>query len=195
MYTTPHGQTRTVIIFRDISTEVAARQAAAARLDELAQAADRDPLTGLWNRRGFAVAGTHALAEADRHALVSQVVFLDVDGLKALNDEHGHAAGDAAIRGVASAIEHALRDVDVACRFGGDEFVFLAVGTPAAAVPALLQRIEAHMERAALPVPLGFTAGAVERLPHHETDLNGLIDAADRDMYQHKVLRRLRAQE
>ncbi|HEU5084409.1 MAG TPA: diguanylate cyclase [Acidimicrobiales bacterium] len=195
IYTAQHGQVRTVIIFRDISVEVAARHAAAARLDELAQAADRDPLTGLWNRRGFAVAGTHALAEADRHGLVSQVVFIDLDGLKSINDELGHAAGDTAIRAVASAIERALRDVDVACRFGGDEFVFLAVGTPAGAVPALARRIEEHLTRAALPVPLTFTVGAVERSPHGETDLDELIDAADRDMYQHKVLRRLRGQQ
>lgn len=195
IYTAHHGQVRTIIIFRDISVEVAARQAEAARLDELVQAADRDPLTGLWNRRGFAVAGAHALAEADRHALVSQLVFLDVDGLKAINDEHGHGAGDAAIRAVASAIDRALRDVDVACRFGGDEFVFLAVGTPASSVESLLDRIEAQLARAVTPEPVTFTVGVVERPPHGWDDLEALIDAADRDMYQHKVLRRLRAQE
>jgi len=192
VYTAQHGQVRTVIIFRDISAEVAARQAAAARLDELTQAADRDPLTGLWNRRGFAVAGAHALAEADRHGLVSQLVFLDLDGLKAINDQYGHAAGDVAIRAVASAIERALRDVDVSCRFGGDEFVFLAVGTPTDAVHALVDRIDAQLDRASLSAPVGFTVGIVERAPHGEHDLDELIDAADRDMYQHKVLRRLR---
>lgn len=192
IYTAQHGKVRTVIIFRDITVEVAARQAAEARLDELSQAADRDPLTGLWNRRGFAVAGAHALAEADRHGLVSQLVFLDLDGLKAINDEHGHAAGDTAIRAVASAIERALREVDVACRFGGDEFVLLAVGTPTHAVGPLIDRIDAQLLRATLPMPIQFSVGVVERPPHGGSDLDELIDSADRDMYQHKVLRRLR---
>ena len=194
IYTTPDGKVRTVIIFRDITAELADRDAAIERLTELEEAADRDPLTSLWNRRGFSVAAGHALADADRRNVVSQLVFVDVDGLKAINDTYGHSTGDAAIVAAASAIDRSLRDADVACRLGGDEFVFLAIDTPAAAVVALVERIEEELARdTTLPAPLSISVGLAERAPHAPATLGELIDTADRDMYQQKVLRRLGA--
>lgn len=191
LYTDAGGKVRTVTVFRDISAEVAARELTTAHLDELRQAADRDPLTGLWNRRGFAIAATQAFAEADRAGTVCQVVFVDVDGLKALNDAHGHAAGDDALVALATAIGHALREADVACRLGGDEFVFIALDTPASAIDALVDRIDGMLATAPVAAPLTFSFGVAERAPGSEASLDALVEAADHDMYRNKVLRRL----
>lgn len=193
IYTTSDRKVRSVVFFRDVSDQAVARQMAMARVAELEEAADHDLLTGLWNRRGFGIAAEQALATADRQGTVIQVVFVDVDGLKAINDASGHLAGDEAIRAVAAAIDRTIREEDAACRFGGDEFVFLLLGTPSDEVPAIVARIHDELEADRdAPESLGFSTGVVERMPGQVTSLDELIDASDRDMYRQKVLRRLR---
>jgi diguanylate cyclase (GGDEF)-like protein/PAS domain S-box-containing protein len=196
IFTTPDHKVRATVIFRDVSDEVAARELAMARVVELERTAGRDPLTGLWNRRGFTVAAEHALATAERQNVVAQVVFVDIDGLKELNDTRGHTAGDAALVAVASAIDRALREVDVAGRIGGDEFVFLVVDTPSEDVHLVIERISAELGTdPGAPDMLTFSFGVVERPAHSAATLSELVHAADQDMYQRKVLRRLRQPE
>jgi diguanylate cyclase (GGDEF)-like protein/PAS domain S-box-containing protein len=84
-----------------------------------------DELTGLANRRGFAFFAEAEVARARRELHTSVVVFADIDGLKQINDAHGHAAGDQAIRLVAQAFKGILRESDIVARWGGDEFVAL----------------------------------------------------------------------
>jgi diguanylate cyclase (GGDEF)-like protein/PAS domain S-box-containing protein len=190
--TLDHG-TRAVVIFRDVSSEVARRELVAARVAELEQVVDHDPLTGLRNRRGFAIAAEQATAMADRQGLTCHLLFVDVDDLKRRNDTEGHAAGDAAILAVARAIARATRDVDVACRLGGDEFLVLIVDAPGGDVDLVIERIR-HELAADEEAPAGvtFSTGVSERPPLLEATLSEVIDAADRDMYQNRVLRRLR---
>lgn len=95
---------------------------ARARIVELEALADRDPLTGLLNRRGFGRELRRAAALASRHAVPIAVLYLDLDGFKAMNDALGHAAGDAALVHVARLLEANLRESDVIGRLGGDEF-------------------------------------------------------------------------
>jgi diguanylate cyclase (GGDEF)-like protein len=103
---------------------LAALHAEAARQVELDTAARTDPLTGLLNRRGFAAA-----LEASRARTPGGVLaYLDMDGLKTLNDRHGHAAGDAAIVALAQRLLGACRPGDVAARLGGDEFALWLPG-------------------------------------------------------------------
>ncbi|HEX4866051.1 MAG TPA: diguanylate cyclase [Acidimicrobiales bacterium] len=193
IFTTPDRKVRAVVIFRDMSEEVAAREAALARFVELEQAADRDPLTGLWNRRGFGVAAEQALASADRDGHLAQILFIDLDGLKALNDAEGHAAGDAAILALARAIGASIRDADVACRLGGDEFLVLLVDASSQDVTRVIDRVRAELaSEPADAKTLSFSTGSAERPPHLDLRLDELIEAADRDMYQQKVLHRLR---
>jgi diguanylate cyclase (GGDEF)-like protein/PAS domain S-box-containing protein len=192
IFTTTDERVRAVVIFRDISDQVAAREAALARFAELEEAADRDPLTGLYNRRGFSVAARHALAGADRDELVAQVLYFDLVGLKRLNDEAGHAAGDAALRAVAGAMVRATREVDVLCRLGGDEFAGLLVGTPTDEVERVFDRIRAELAAdPGAPARVEISTGRVERHPHDEESLADLLDAVDRAMYQQRLLRRL----
>jgi diguanylate cyclase (GGDEF)-like protein len=90
--------------------------------DDLARQAATDSLTGAGNRRHFVVESRRLLAAARRHGRPFSVLLFDVDGFKAINDEHGHAAGDALLVAVVSAARGALRESDQLGRLGGDEF-------------------------------------------------------------------------
>lgn len=96
-----------------------------AALSAAEQEAERDPLTGALNRRGFLKALARALAMLGRHDSPSALLFVDLDGFKALNDTRGHAAGDAALMHVAGLFQAHLRLEDHLARIGGDEFVIL----------------------------------------------------------------------
>ncbi len=85
-----------------------------------------DALTGLPNRQGLATRLDHALAVARREGGAAAVLFLDLDGFKAVNDGRGHAAGDAVLREIAARLRSRLRDTDTVARLGGDEFVVVA---------------------------------------------------------------------
>jgi diguanylate cyclase (GGDEF)-like protein len=118
-----------------------------------------DPLTGLSNRRHFVERLTEAFASADRTGDRFAVHFLDLDGFKRVNDTYGHPMGDALLKAVANRIEAHTRTIDVAARFGGDEFAVLQnlVGSPsdanlfaeklvdALAAPYLIEGVELHV--------------------------------------------------
>ncbi|MBI1185874.1 MAG: diguanylate cyclase [Alphaproteobacteria bacterium] len=94
----------------------------AAQLAEAEALADRDPLTQAANRRAFMRALHQAMSYAERYATPGAVLFIDLDGFKALNDSYGHAAGDAALIHVARLLATQVRESDVVGRIGGDEF-------------------------------------------------------------------------
>ena len=98
---------------------------ARARVAELESRVDEDPLTGLLNRRGFERAFERALAYVRRYGATAALLFLDLDGFKAVNDRHGHAAGDWVLGRLARLISGNVRASDVAARIGGDEIVVL----------------------------------------------------------------------
>lgn len=110
---------------------------------QLLKAANSDALTGLLNHRGFWTAVAPLAHLARRRAENVAVITLDVDGLKEINDELGHAAGDEVLKAVAGILRSALREADVACRLGGDEFVAFMVGVAPASLETICQRIQA----------------------------------------------------
>jgi diguanylate cyclase (GGDEF)-like protein len=120
----------------------------------LAEQSGSDPLTGLPNRRGFAALGVPALAAARRQGTASVVVAMDLDRFKAINDGHGHAAGDVVLRGVAAAIRASVRGSDVAGRLGGEEFALLLPGDDIAEGVSVAERLRA-LVRATVPHPAG----------------------------------------
>jgi diguanylate cyclase (GGDEF)-like protein len=114
---------------------------------------------------------------------------MDVDGLKRINDSHGHQAGDRVLMQVAMSVRRSIRSVDVAARIGGDEFCVLAPEQDAANALKLGERLNAAVaEEVATPdePPVGLSIGAVS-CPEHGTDAETLIDVADKAMYRAKA--------
>jgi diguanylate cyclase (GGDEF)-like protein len=157
---------------------------------EMEQLALTDALTGLRNRRGFLVLADQALRMARRAKAKCALVFIDLDGLKRVNDTRGHAAGDALIVHAAQVLSHVFRESDVVARVGGDEFAVLALledHDGANAVNArLLAAIERFNRQAVPSLRVSMSIG-IEELPGQaETPLDVLLSRADRAMYEKK---------
>jgi len=101
--------------------------------DRLAELSQTDMLTGLANRRALSVHLERELRRSIRYGTPASVLLIDVDGLKQINDQNGHAAGDRVIRHVGIAISEVLRETDFGARWGGDEFAIVAPNTTAEA--------------------------------------------------------------
>jgi diguanylate cyclase (GGDEF)-like protein len=99
--------------------------AARSRMAALEARADVDPLTDVLNRRGFERELKRSLAYVKRYGPSAALLYLDLDGFKSVNDRHGHAAGDAALKAVAIVLNRHVRASDVVARLGGDEFAVL----------------------------------------------------------------------
>jgi len=156
-------------------------------------AAVHDDLTGLLNRRGLMLLGPALVASGRRAGNAVYASFVDVDGLKQVNDRVGHAAGDAVLTSVAEALASVVRAGDVVARFGGDEFCVLGQGPGAA--PVDLERRVGDRLRAEPPVapevwPAMVSVGGAMLAPWDEGNLETLLSAADREMYRRRSLRR-----
>ena len=158
---------------------------------ELAELAIRDPLTRLYNRRFMEEALARELVRAERETDSLAVAMLDLDHFKAYNDDYGHAAGDAVLRAFAQAMHGFRQGSDVACRFGGEEFVLILPGLDRdgafarldafrRAVTGLVVRHEGR-ELPRLRVSIG-----VSFYPEHGRQVDALLDRADQAMYRAK---------
>jgi diguanylate cyclase (GGDEF)-like protein len=116
--------------------------------DRLAHLATTDPLTGLYNPRAFHDQLRQELRRTARYREPLSLLLMDLDGLKRVNDQFGHEAGDVALRSVAEAIGSGLREIDLGARIGGDEFAVLAPRTDAKAAVALAERLRALVAKA-----------------------------------------------
>jgi two-component system cell cycle response regulator len=159
------------------------------RLAELRDLSLKDPLTSLYNRRGFRTlteAGLRIMRRTHRQSLL---LYADVDHLKHINDHFGHAAGDQALRLCAAALARSLRGSDVVARYGGDEFVALALDVNEGAGLVLLPRIAsilAGLARAAkVTYPLTLSVGTATFGPGISS-LEEVLDRADRALYGEK---------
>jgi diguanylate cyclase (GGDEF)-like protein len=110
----------------------------------------RDDMTGLYNRRFFELRLEDEVSRYCRFNHSLSVVIIDIDGLKAINEAHGHAAGDDTLRSVATLLVRHSRDIDVIARYGGDEFAVLLMETPKSAAVVYAERMRRQIESAAL---------------------------------------------
>jgi diguanylate cyclase (GGDEF)-like protein/PAS domain S-box-containing protein len=157
--------------------------------------ADHDDLTGLLNRRRFQEELRRHLAEGRRYGLTGALLALDLDDFKAVNDTHGHSAGDRVLRDVADVLRSRLRESDIVARLGGDEFaVLLPRESPEAAeqvCEALEREIPAEVrapDGQGIEVSVGF-APFVDEV----ASVDDVLSAADASMYAVKVGRPRRA--
>lgn len=151
----------------------------------------RDPLTGLYNRRFLDEALRRELARAKRKQGGHALALVDVDHFKQFNDQHGHEAGDLVLQQVARALESSVRESDVVCRFGGEEFVVLLVDlAPELALRRAEQLLEAvrRLQLSHGGRPLGkLTASlGLAFYPTHGDKPQLLIEAADAALYAAK---------
>lgn len=160
--------------------------AADAVADRLVRNALTDPLTGLATRARLTDAAEQFIAAALRRRSPVTVAMLDVDGLKAINDGQGHAAGDAAIAAVGKAIGQHVRKADRAFRYGGDEFVVFLPDTTARNAAVVMERIAAS-SGVALSYGLAEHTGWAG-----DTDVQAWISRADDDLYRGRSLDRSR---
>lgn len=160
--------------------------------DELASFQDSttDPLTGVWNRRGFLHVAQGSFDYCAGQDQPITLCCLDLDGFKAINDSHGHAEGDAVLRRFADALRQSFRKTDAIARMGGDEFVVLmpGAGTSEAnlAIARLRQGLRATEERLGLPYRTTFSTGCVVHDPRQDRDVADLLSRADAAMYNAK---------
>jgi len=151
---------------------------------KVAEAAVRDPLTGLLNRRYFDAALVHAFAAARRSVAPLSVIVLDLDRFSAINNEHGHSVGDEVLRRVADVLRVHVREADVVARYGGEEFVVIAPATSRDQAVEIAERIRAAVAQTSsrpidgISVPIALSAGVASMLGD-ERDAEELFRAAD----------------
>jgi len=155
----------------------------------ISAAAQTDPLTGILNRRGFMDAAERELARASRYNRPFVLAYVDVRGLKAVNDTEGHLMGDELIKTVAGLMKESARADDVVGRIGGDEFALLLGEQTAESAEPVVRRIRARVEerRAAMEidVPWELTIG-IAGFPDDGTTLEDLLGVADRRLYEQR---------
>ncbi len=160
----------------------------------LADQSQRDELTKLYNRRGFLDLATHSLMFAQRMEKTGMMLFVDLDGLKPINDTWGHAAGDLAIKGAALVLKATFRQIDIIARLGGDEFVVLALDSPYANKDIILDRLTNNIETfnssGAHKWVLAMSVGVLEIASDDKRPLPELMEEADRLQYEEKMRKR-----
>ena len=149
-----------------------------------------DELTNLYNRRGFLRAGTRLLSAVSRDKRGALLVYIDVDGLKSINDSAGHAAGDSMLTRTAQVLRAVFRDSYILGRLGGDEFAALAPATYPNACNFIVQRLQDavaadNLSRA--ESTLSLSVGFAQFDPDKPSSISDLLRKADMAMYQNKL--------
>lgn len=183
-----------VVAWRGFVVKSRLERELAQRNEELGQAVDtitrlarEDSLTGLLNRRGFDELAQRELQRSLRTGEPMSLVMADIDEFKQINDRHGHAVGDEILSQAARRMRLALRDLDVLCRWGGEEFVFLLPRTTPPEARRVVERVREQInanpfDTSAGPFSVTLTFGIVAV----ESDLEKAIGRADREMYRGK---------
>ena len=175
-----HDVRATVLLARDITAQLRYER-------DLHALALVDELTGLQNRRAFTLFAEQELARARRYGRTPVVVFADLDGLKQINDHHGHAAGDTAIRLVANALKSIFRETDIVARWSGDEFVALMNEGSDEASQLIASRLDAAIAAQSppnLPYVVSASVGATPLDP--ALPLRDAMERADAELYEQK---------
>ncbi len=160
------------------------------RVEQLDQLAHQDSLINLPNRRGFMRELDRLVARVDRYGINAAMLFVDLDGLKMINDTFGHRAGDEALIQVAGLLATGVRHSDVVARIGGDEFGILIECSDEAAAQETAARLidqisacEFLHEGEALPLSVAIGVGMIDALDTAEA----VMERADEAMYRRKA--------
>jgi diguanylate cyclase (GGDEF)-like protein len=173
----------------ELRREVAVRKRAE---EESRQLALIDPLTGLYNRRGFTALATHLREIARRQQRPVQVLLIDLDRFKKINDTFGHTMGDKALLEFAQILTATFRKSDLVARTGGDEFCVL-LPEPDEGIQTALNRLRQNVDDSndagTRSYRLDFSVGIAGAKPDEDVSIHALVEMADEAMYQEKRLR------
>ena len=158
---------------------------------ELREQAIRDPLTNLYNRRYMQEVFEHKLGYAERHQQTVAVIMMDVDHFKRLNDTYGHKAGDLMLQALSDLLHQETRHYDVACRYGGEEFVIIMSNVTMETAQRRAEQLRSHfadlhLEFSGMVLRATISAG-VAIFPVHGETTDALLRAADQAMYSAKA--------
>lgn len=187
---TPNVQRALLTLMGEVDQLRRETEALRAKVRDLESLADRDVFLPVLNRRAFLREVSKALALAERHDAPSALIYLDLNGFKAINDTHGHAAGDTALAQVAELIAAHVRETDAVGRLGGDEFGVVLTLTPAASAEAKAAELAETI--AATPIlheGVELTLGAAwgVRALERGVDVETAMAEADAAMYARKT--------
>lgn len=187
---TPNVQRALLSLMGEVDQLRKETEALRAKVRDLESLADRDVFLPVLNRRAFLREVSKALALAERHDAPSALIYLDLNGFKAINDTHGHAAGDTALKQVAELIAAHVRETDAVGRLGGDEFGVVLTLTPAAS--AEMKAAELAETIASTPIlhsGVELTLGAAwgVRALERGVDVETAMAEADAAMYARKT--------
>ncbi|MEP7029982.1 MAG: GGDEF domain-containing protein [Pseudolabrys sp.] len=163
------------------------------KIAELEARADVDPMVEILNRRGFERELTRSIAYVKRYKAQAALVYIDLDGFKAVNDKYGHAVGDALLKAVAAQLTTRVRASDIVARLGGDEFAVLLWNLDTERAFAKAQDLEAAIAEVGVAagsarVSVDASAGVVALNADTTPDI--IREAADKAMYTRKKERR-----
>jgi diguanylate cyclase (GGDEF)-like protein len=192
---TPNVRTAITLLMEEVGRLRDELRLTKRRISDLEELADTDALLPVINRRAFVRELSRMMSYAERYGTPHTLIYFDLNGMKAINDAHGHGAGDAALIHVARILNESTRESDVVGRLGGDEFgVLLAQADEATArekAEALAQRISAQgvaWKGETLRLSVAYGIHPVRR----GQDVDDAIQAADRAMYANKGAARRR---
>lgn len=159
--------------------------------EKLRYMAYHDPLTGLINRRVMETILEREVARETRYPSYLSVVFIDLDKFKGVNDTYGHDCGDDMLKHVARQLLSMSRDIDVVCRFAGDEFVMILPETNPQSAVTLIDRIQSHLakhplETPTVTVPVSLSYGVASTMDATVMDAAQLLKKADERLYEAK---------
>lgn len=177
--------------FQAISRDISERKQME---EELEKAAITDPLTNLYNRRGFIAMASHHLRLTERFRQGMILCFIDLDGMKQINDQAGHEEGDNALLETAAILREAFRESDIIARIGGDEFAVLAVGGLVDHWDILRERLQQQIDRhnavSDRTYMIAMSCGMAYYNPDAPCSIDDLMAIADTRMYEEKRARK-----
>jgi diguanylate cyclase (GGDEF)-like protein len=186
---TPRVRDAVMALMHDLERLMREVEETRAQLDDASRSADQDVLLPILNRRAFLREVSRFIAFAERHGTPSSLLYFDLDNFKAVNDAHGHAAGDVVLKHFSDLLAGQIRETDVLARLGGDEFGVILSHVTLDQAKKKAESL-AQALRAQPPiwngevVKLSFSCGANELKAGERADR--AIDAADRAMYVEK---------
>jgi diguanylate cyclase (GGDEF)-like protein len=178
------------LVIYDVTDEAVSRLGMQSLNSQLEMIGRVDGLTGLYNRRFWQEQFEMEYKRDQRNESPSALMMLDIDHFKKVNDTYGHPAGDEVIKTVADIIKKAIRETDIAGRYGGEEFAIILPDTPVANVEFVAERIRRQVEKCVMiydEIEISFTISiGIAGFKRTDKDSAQWLDSADKALYKAK---------